>query len=212
MRTEPRWPVALTILAVLALLLLLPNRVRLFPTWLLCLLGAAVLVSLAAAATRPGRAWLRFERWASFGFVAILAAGNLTVLRELIVDMIRRQQLIDGLHLLASSIAVWAVNIMMFSIFYWQLDRGGPIGRAGSHGRPDWIFPQEQVPSENLPTGWRPEFIDYLFLGFSTATAFSTTDTLPITGRAKFAMMSEGTISLVTLVVVAARAIGLLGS
>ncbi len=78
--------------------------------------------------------------------------------------------------------------------------------------RPDWIFPADEAEADNVRSGWRPQFIDYLFLGFSTATAFSTTDALPLTGRAKFAMMTESTISLVTLVVVAARAINALGT
>jgi hypothetical protein len=93
----------------------------------------------------------------------------------------------------------------MFSLLYWQLDRGGPTLRvsAAPH-RPDWIFPADQASPEDLAPGWRPQFIHYLFLGFSTATAFSTTDALPLTGRAKLAMMTESSISLVTLVVVAA--------
>jgi hypothetical protein len=101
----------------------------------------------------------------------------------------------------------------MFALLYWQLDRGGPAGRASSAPpRPDWLFPQDDAGPEHLAPGWRPRFIDYLFLAFSTATAFSTTDALPLTGRAKLAMMSESAVSLVTLVVVAARAINVLGS
>jgi len=126
--------------------------------------------------------------------------------------MIRRTNVIDGLHLLTSSIAIWALNVTMFSLLYWQLDRGGPLGRVLAHRHRDWIFPQDQAAPEDLPPDWRPQFIDYLFLGYSTATAFSTTDAQPLTGRAKFAMMCESTISLVTLVVVAARAINVLGS
>jgi hypothetical protein len=213
-RPEPRWPVALAVLVVLALLILLPNRVRLLPLWVPYAAGALVLAPLAGAALRPhSAAWTRVERIAAFAFVAIAGTANLAVLRELVVDMVRRSHAVDGLHLLSSSVAVWATNVLMFSLFYWQLDRGGPALRASAAPpRPDWIFPQDQAPAEDLPGGWRPQFIDYLFLGYSTATAFSTTDALPLTGRAKFAMMTESTISLVTLVVVAARAINVLGS
>jgi hypothetical protein len=115
--------------------------------------------------------------------------------------------------MLSSSIAIWATNVLMFSMLYWQLDRGGPTSRlSATPSRPDWIFPAEQAPEGDVPPGWRPQFIDYLFLGFSTATAFSTTDALPLTGRAKCAMMAESTISLITLAVVAARAINILGA
>jgi uncharacterized membrane protein len=127
--------------------------------------------------------------------------------------MIRRAQITDGLHMLSSSIAIWATNVLMFSLLYWQLDRGGPALRvSAAPERPDWIFPAEQAPEGVVPSDWRPQFIDYLFLGFSTATAFSTTDALPLTGRAKCAMMTESTVSLVTLAVVAARAINILGA
>jgi hypothetical protein len=127
--------------------------------------------------------------------------------------MLRRSQAVDGLHLLSSSIAVWATNVLMFSLLFWQLDRGGPALRASATpNRPDWIFPTDDAEPDAAPPDWRPGFIDYLFLGFSTATAFSTTDALPLTGRAKLAMMTESSISLVTLVVVAARAINILGA
>jgi hypothetical protein len=210
---EPRWQVALAIIAVLALLFFLPDRVRLLPPWVIGVMGCAVLAPLPAAAMRPeSSAWPRIERLVTFAFVAIAGAGNLMVLRELVVDMLRRSAAVDGLHLLSSSIAVWATNVLMFSLLYWQLDRGGPTLRVSARpDPPDWVFPSDQAPPEAVPPGWRPQFVDYLFLGFSTATAFSTTDALPVTGRAKLAMMAESSISLVTLVVVAARAINILG-
>jgi hypothetical protein len=213
-RPEPRWPIALAIVAVLALLIFLPARVRLLPSWSLYALGAFVLTTLGVVAARPeSTTWPRIERLTTFAFVLIAAAGNLAILRQLTFDMIRGAHVLDGLHLLASSIAAWTVNVLTFSLLFWQVDRGGPTTRvSAAPARTDWIFPQDQAPPEDLPPGWRPWFIDYLFLGFSTATAFSTTDALPLTGRAKFAMMSESTISLVTLVLVAARAINVLGS
>jgi hypothetical protein len=211
---EPRWPVLLTVLATCWLLIALPDRVRLLPPSVLYALEVLILVPLVGAGMRPrSTAWPRIERIATFVFVAIAGVGNLAVLQELVLDMVRRSQTIDGLHLLSSSIAVWATNVLMFALLYWQLDRGGPTRRvSAAPNRPDWIFPGDQASPEDLAPGWRPQFIDYLFLGFSTATAFSTTDALPLTGRAKLAMMTESSISLVTLVVVAARAINVLGS
>jgi hypothetical protein len=211
---EPRWPVALSIAAVMALLILLPHRVRLMPPWVLVLLGPAVLAPIAAAAMRPASAsWARIERGVTFAFTAFAGAANLAILGMLIFDMIRRSRSVDGLQLLSSSIAVWATNVLMFSLLFWQLDRGGPAARATAAPEPpDWIFPSDQAPPNTVPAGWRPRFVDYLFLGYSTATAFSTTDGLPLTGRAKCAMMAESTVSLVTLVVVAARAINVLAA
>jgi hypothetical protein len=213
-RAEPRWPVALAIFIVLALLLLMPDRVRLAPPWALVIGGIPVLSPLVATTLRPlSAAWLRIERAIIFAFVAVGGVANLFILQTLIGDMLHRSHDVDGLHLLSSSVAVWITNVLMFSLFYWQVDRGGPALRVSTApGKPDWMFPQDQAPAEDLRPGWRPQFIDYLFLGFSTATAFSTTDALPLTGRAKFAMMTESAISLVTLAVVAARAINILGS
>jgi hypothetical protein len=84
------------------------------------------------------------------------------------------------------------------------------MNEAGT--RPNWLFPQEGAPDEDVPPGWKPSFVDYLFLGYSTATAFSTTDVMPLTSRAKMLMMVESAISLATIVVIAARAINILGS
>jgi hypothetical protein len=107
---------------------------------------------------------------------------------------------------------VWVTNVLTFSLLYWQIDRGGPEARANNAiTRPDWMFPQTGAPGD-APPDWRPKFVDYLVLGFSTATAFSPTDALPLTSRAKMLMMLESTISLVTIVVVASRAINILGN
>jgi hypothetical protein len=102
--------------------------------------------------------------------------------------------------------------VLVFSVTYWRIDRGGPEDRANNaRKRPDWIFPQENA-GEFVPAEWRPAFVDYLFLAFCTATAFSPTDAQPITSRAKVLMMLESTISLVTIAAVASRAINILGT
>lgn len=210
---EPRWPVVLTLLALLVLLITMPARLRLLPEWVLYVAGAVVVGPLVAVAMRPDSpAWRQVERSTTLGFVAFAGIGDLMVLRTLIVDILRHAQEVTGLQLLASSVAIWLANVVTFSLLYWQLDRGGPTGReSAAAGRPDWVFPQDQLGDEFVRPGWRPEFVDYLFLGFSTATAFSTTDAPPVTSRAKLGMMAESAISLLTLVVVAARAINLLG-
>jgi len=117
------------------------------------------------------------------------------------------------LQLLSSSMGVWITNVLMFALLYWQIDRGGPEARLKyANTIPDWLFPQESAPGKDVPGGWHATFIDYLFLAYSTATAFSTTDTVPLTARAKLLMMLESSLSLMTIVVVASRAINILGS
>ena len=213
LRIEPRWPVVLAIAAVILLLALLPGRVAVFPLWLPYLVGIMILVPMAAVGLTAGKArWLRVERTVLLLFVALTVLGTLANLANLVGAMVYRSAELSGLQLLASSIAVWVANVLAFSLLYWRIDRGGPEARANDAGtRPDWLFPQTGA-VEDAPPGWRPTFVDYLFLSYSTATAFSTTEVAPLTSRAKMLMMLESTISLVTIVVVASRAINILGS
>jgi uncharacterized membrane protein len=156
--------------------------------------------------------WRRIERITTMAFAVIVETLVIAALSYLIVKMLGRTETVSGRQLLTSSIGSWITNVLAFSMAYWQLDRGGPEARENDAGRrPDWLFPQAGAPDE-APVGWRPTYVDYLFLSFSTATAFSTTDTIPLTARAKLLMMLESGVSLVTLVVVAARAINILGS
>jgi len=212
-RFEPRWPVVLAIVAVIGLLALLPGRIRLFPIWATYAIGAAVLVPIVAVGLTAARArWRRVERMVTLFFV-VVALVTLANLANLIGAMMRRPADISGMQLFASSIAVWVTNVLMFSLLYWQMDRSTPEARVNNADtKPDWLFPQEGAPAEDVPPGWRPTFVDYLFLGYSTATAFSTTDVMPLTSRAKMLMMLESMISLATIVVVAARAINILGN
>jgi len=138
--------------------------------------------------------------------------GTAYNLEYLLAEMVRRSGEITGLQLLTSSIAVWVSNVLIFSLAYWRTDRGGPEARANERStRADWLFPQQGKEEEDL-RDWGPTFVDYLFIAFCTATAFSPTDALPLTPRAKLLMMLESMISLVTIVAVAARAINILGA
>jgi hypothetical protein len=212
-RIEARWPGVLAVLVVLLLAAILPERISLFPAWLPYVLGVAVLTPMAGAGFTAGKGWWEsLERKITILFFLVMEAGTLANLANLISAMVHRAHEVSGLQLLASSIGVWITNVLAFSLLYWQLDRGGPGAREiREKKKPDWLFPQTGA-SEDVPPDWQPTFVDYLFLGFSTATAFSPTDALPLTGRAKILMMIESSISLMTIVVVASRAINILGS
>jgi hypothetical protein len=211
---EPRWPVILTITGVIILVALLPGRITLFPLWLTYVVGVVVLAPTVAVGLTAAKAqWLRVERMVILLFFVAMAVVNFANLGNLVGAMLHRSGEVSGLQLLASSIVVWTTNVLIFSLLYWQLDRGGPEARVNYAGlRPDWLFPQEGAPTEDVSSGWQPSFVDYLFLGYSTATAFSTTDVMPLTSRAKILMMIESTMSLAMVVVVGARAINILGS
>ena len=212
LRIEPRWPVVLAILAAILMVVLLPERVVLFPAWFPYVMGIVLIFPMAVVGVSVEKTrWLPVERMIMLLFLVAMGLGTLANLANLISTMVDRSGQLSGLQLLASSIVVWVSNVLIFSLLYWRIDRGGPEARANhTGGRPDWLFPQAGVP-EDAPPDWRPTFVDYLFLGFSTAVAFSPTDALPLTSRAKMLMMLESTISLTTIVVVASRAINILG-
>jgi hypothetical protein len=156
--------------------------------------------------------WLRIESIGTIVFVSLAAVGMLFDLKDLFVKMVTPPSGITGIQLLNSSISLWGTNVLVFSVAYWRIDRGGNVARAkGMPGAPDWLFPREEVDDESLPP-WRPTFVDYLFLAFCTAAAFTPAEAMPMTARAKLLMMAEGLIALVTVLAVASRAIGLLGS
>ncbi len=213
-RLGPRWPVILAVLVVLFLLTVLPRPLAMLPVWSSWLAGIVVIIPMAAVELTAAKVrWLHIERIIAKFFFVFVGVGIVFNLASLIREMVGRSAGIDGLQLLSSSIAVWVANVLVFSVLYWQIDRGGPETRVNKAGKmPDWLFPQEGAPAEDVPAGWMPTFIDYLFLGFTTSTAFSPTDSLPLTSRAKVLMMLQSAISLATIVVVASRAINILGS
>ena len=210
---EARWPVVLAILTLLVLLVALPDRIRLVPMWVHCGIVGVFLMPIVAVGLTAGRApWPRIERTTTFAFFVAVAIATSVNLGYRLGEMLVRSDGVSGMQLLTSSIGLWATNVVNFSVLYWQVDGGGPEARRSPAGRlPDWLFPQAGVP-EQVPVGWRPKFVDYLFLGFCTSTAFSPTEAIPLTSRAKLLMMVQSTFSLVTIVAVAARAINILGS
>jgi hypothetical protein len=211
---EARWPVGIAIAGALLLLEILPDRIRVLPSWVLWATAGAVLAPLVLVGLSASKAfWQRVETAVTLAFVGVAGLGNLGFLSELLNDVIGRRGPVSGLALLSSSVAVWCVNVLMFSLLYWQMDRGGPSRRsAAADTLRDWSFPQDSAPEGEVRPGWKPTYPDYLFLSFSTATAFSTTEVAPFTTRAKMLMMVEASISLMTLALVAARAINILGS
>jgi hypothetical protein len=210
---EPRWPPALAILVVIFLLATLPGHVTALPVWISYLAALAVLVPMAGVAlTRGNILWLRIERAIIILLATVYVANTIAELADMIGVITLHPSGNNAFSLLSSSVAIWIANVLTFSLLYWQIDRGGPYARAQDLTvKPDWVFPQPATP-EDLPPNWRPLFLDYLYLGYNTATAFSPTDALPLTHRAKMLMMIESTISLLTMVIILSRAINIIPS
>ncbi len=210
-RGEPRWPMAAAVGVASALTLARPAELRVAPWWVLPLVEAVLLVVLVVR--DPGRIDRRSRvlRAVSIGAVGLLVLDALLATGYLVAVLIQGGRLTDSAEtLLAAGVVVWASNIIAFALLYWELDSGGAAARAhGLPATPDLAFPQQLSP-ELAPPDWRPQFHDYLYLGLTSATAFSPTDAMPLAGWAKLAMSVESLISLTVLGLVVARAVNVL--
>jgi uncharacterized membrane protein len=208
---EARWPSATAVIVALLLTLARPAEVRVAPAWLL---PSVELVLLLVLLVRdPGRIDRRSAqlRVVSICVVALLVADALVATVHLVSVLITGGALThSATDLLAAGTIVWSSNLISFSLLYWELDGGGAAARVhGMPKTPDLAFPQQLSP-EVAPAGWRPAFIDYLYLGVTNSTAFSPTDVMPLTAWAKSAMAVQSMISLVVLGLVVARAVNVL--
>ena len=206
---EPRWHMASAILAAIVLTILMPENVRLGPSWLLPVIVGVLLA--AHIAGDPGRIDRRTAtlRALSIGLISVLVFGALWATALLTSHLINGGTETNSAGaLLEAGSTVWASNIIAFALLYWELDGGGAAERAHkpSSRTVDFAFPQQMNP-ELAPPNWRPRFIDYLYLGFTNATAFSPTDAMPLAPWAKITMTVQALISLVVLGLVIARAV-----
>ncbi|MFD6159148.1 hypothetical protein ACFWF7_08290 [Nocardia sp. NPDC060256] len=207
---ESRLAATAAVLAIIGLQLMLPDRFLPEPGWLLPGLEALLLVVVVIA--NPVRVdreetWLR---WLGLGLVGLLAVATAYSADRLVVGLIDGTLSDDPARLLGSGGAVWLTNVVVFGLGYWEFDRGGPSARA--HARkplPDFMFVQMQNPELAGPE-WEPQFMDYLYLSFTNATAFSPTDVMPMSRWAKALMMVQSAISLILAALVIARAINVL--
>lgn len=212
-RGESRLFAAIAVLALPTIISLLPGRYLIMPRGIPFLVAGILAAPLLALEFAPGNEFFRrLERYTAAIVLPFITCVQLILLALLLRDMAKEHSATTGLTLLTTSIAIWTTNILVFSVAYWQLDRGGPTGRMdGWSGRADFTFPRGD-PSDGVPADWQPVFADYLALAFNTSSAFSPTDVLPLTPRAKMLMVLQSMISLVTVIAVGARAINLLGS
>ena len=205
---EARWPMAGAIVAAMVLTVLLPDDVRLGPAWALPVLEAALLVAVIAA--DPGSITRRSRelRLLSIALVAVLVVGSLWSTALLIDTLVHGgPQTNSARDLLEAGSIVWVSNNIAFALLYWELDGGGAAARAHHvPAHPDLAFPQQLNPGIG-PPDWSPRFIDYLYLSFTNATAFSPTDVMPLVPWAKISMVVQAVISLAILGLVIARAV-----
>jgi hypothetical protein len=205
-RAERRWPMALAVLAAIALQVGTPHAGRLPGWWIVPVLEFVLLVILIVV--DPGRVDDLSERARriTLALITIMTVGMVASLSLLIYDILHGTEL-SADNLLGRGGAIWLTNVIAFSLWFWELDRGGPAERAAGSGISlSFAFPENAMP-EFATDGWIPRYPDYLYLSFTNATAFSPTDTLPVKIWAKMAMMLESVVSLLAAILVIARAI-----
>lgn len=206
---EPFWPAQLTVLAAIGLQLLLPKRLVAGPYWLVPGLEGALLLGMFMATPRQLEHEHTARRRVALGLTAFVSAANTFSLAEL-THYLLHHNVSNGRELIVSGVLIWLTNFLIFGLWYWEIDRGGPGRRAAGHdGPPDFLFPQ--MSDDHIePKDWRPKFVDYAYVSLTNAAAFSPTDTMPLTPMAKSVMGVQSIVSLVTIGLIVSRAINIL--
>jgi uncharacterized membrane protein len=195
--SQARWPELAAVIMAVVLQLLLPDRLiqGLGNRVLIPALEGVLLVALLIV--NPGRISKEESRTRIVGvaLIALITAVNLVSLTELIHALLYEGE-VGGRPIVYASVPIWLTNVIVFGLWYWDLDRGGTARRQQSqHRQPDFLFPQMSTPGS--APGWAPNFLDYLYTSFTNATAFSPTDTMPLTSWAKVLMMLQSIASLI---------------
>jgi hypothetical protein len=208
---EPRWHALLALCAVGGLYVALPSYLVVGPRWWFPIVIGVLLVGLIVT-HRAGRT--RLNVLLGTTVTTVMTAALIVSVALLVVALPSKRE--TPVRLLLSAGSIWVTNIVVFALWYWRLDAGGPHlrDRRQQHTSGSFLFPQmtmlPEVREATEQTGWSPQFIDYLFLAFNTSTAFSPTDTPVLTRWAKIIMMMQSVISLTVLALLAARAINIL--
>ncbi len=208
-RYDPYWGGQVVIAVAILLDLSLADQLTFGPTWVLPGLEALALVGLTMAAPHPRMRDSVLRRRLALTLIAIVTAANCYSLIMLVHFLVRGGQA-HAHALIGSGVVLWVTNVLLFGVWYWQLDAGGP--RARRHKRrphPDFLFVQMTEPTF-APRGWHPTLVDYLYTSFTNATAFSPTDTMPLTPMAKALMTIQSITALATIGLVVARAVNIL--
>lgn len=196
-------------LLAIGLQLLLPYRLRAGPPWLVPLCEAALLIALFVITPNQLEDEHPRRRRATLALIAFVSAANIFSLGAL-THYLLHHEVANGRPLIGSGVLIWLTNFLIFALCYWELDRSGPGRRAaGLDGTPDFLFPQ--MSDDRIhPDAWRPKFVDYLYVSLTNNTAFSPTDTMPLTPVAKGIMGVQSLVSLLTLGLIISRAVNIL--
>jgi hypothetical protein len=202
---EPRWPAFIGMIAAGGVYLALPEPLSVGPSWLLLVIIALLMIPMVISHRRGDYAVTRILSFTANTIITLAMIASLILLVQGIPKHLESPK-----SLLRSAVALWVTNILIFALWYWKLDAGGPLVRErhGALVNPSFLFPQ--MMRENQNSSWTPHFVDYLFLAFNTSTAFSPTDTAVLSRWAKLTTMLQSLISLAIIALLAARAVNIL--
>jgi len=219
-KLHDRWKARAAIIAAVVLYMLLPPKLTFGPWWIAPLLVGLLLIPVIAMAPSARFAGGKLMRAFSVALIAILNALNVTSAVLLVVALLDTHAKNHGItapELLRYGGLIWATNVIVFALWFWELDSNGPFAREKCrHARdfhiPDFLFPQMQIdPARiHLDPNWKPDFVDYLYVSFTNALAVSPTDTMPLSRWAKMLMLIESLISFVTVALILARSVNIL--
>jgi hypothetical protein len=203
---EPRWPAFVAMFAAAGVYLALPEPLSLGPSWLLLAVVCLLMIPIVVSAYRGHQVVTRILTFIANGAITIAMIASLIHLIEGIPEHLEAPR-----ALLRSAASLWVTNILIFALWYWKLDAGGPLLRELPDGmsKSSFLFPQMMI-REYRDSSWVPNFVDYLFLAFNTSTAFSPTDTAVLSRWAKAGTMLQSLISLTIIALLAARAVNIL--
>jgi len=207
---DPYWPAQLAVGLAIVLNLSLASQITIGPRWLLPGVEGILLVALVVIA--PARATVHRvgERRFALAVIGLVSLVNIVLLARLVDHLINGSS-VGGRSLILSGAVLWVTNVLLFAVWYWEMDRGGPVARyENATALVDFQFPQMDDP-KLAPEGWRPGFLDYLYVSLTNSTAFSPTDTMPLTHTAKIVMAIQSVTALLTVGLVIARAVNILG-
>lgn len=202
---EPRWPAIVATIADGLVYLALPERLSVGPGWALLAVLIVLTVPLVISVRRKH---YNISRILTFTANGVITASMIISLGLLIEGLPRHTE--SPSALLRSAVSLWVTNVLVFALWYWKLDAGGPLGRDRAKGIVDSSFLFPQMVCSDADPSWRPQFVDYLFLAFNTSTAFSPTDTAALSRWAKVGMMLQSLVSLTIVALLAARAVNIL--
>lgn len=208
---DPYWPAQLSIGVAIALNLALANQITIGPRFLLPAVEGVLLIALIMIAPARATVRRRGERRFALAVIATVSLVTIVLVIRLVHQLVNGGSGVHGRPLVLSGAVLWVTNVLLFAVWYWEMDRGGPVARyQGTNEIVDFQFPQMDSP-QFAPDRWRPGFLDYLYLSLTNSTAFSPTDTLPLTHTAKITMAIQGVTALLIVGLVIARAVNILG-